>query len=345
MSSSSSPWIEPFLRACLAVCLALAGATSAAAQTIKLATIVPEGSIWDKSIRRMGADWKSETDGRVSIRVYPGGVAGDEPDIIRKMRIGQLQAAMMSTSGLGDIEPAFLLLGTPLLFRTDAEIRHVIEVMGPELERRLEEKGYVLIHWGPAGWLRMFSTDPIASYDDFRNMKQFVWGSENRMGGWYQEKGLKPVPLAATDVLTGLRTGLIEALPATPLTALSLQWFRSAPNMCDHRFAPLMGATIVSERAWGKLKEEDRALIKGAGGSIADHLFEEVPGQEEQALTEMQRRGLTVTEVDPKDRELWEGLALHLQKRMREVTVPQEIFDQAQAILTEYRAANGEASD
>jgi len=150
---------------------------------------------------------------------------------------------------------------------------------------------------------------------------------------------------AATDVLTGLQTGLINALPATPLTALSLQWFRSAPNMFDHRFAPLMGATIISQRTWAKIEAGDREVIRASASGIADYLFEEVPAQEEQALAEMQRRGLTITEVDPRDEDEWRGLALHLQNRMREVTVPKEIFDQASEILAEYRQAKGEESD
>jgi len=322
-------------------------------QRIKIGTIVPEGSIWDKAVRRMGAEWKSETDGRVSISVYPGGVAGDEPDLIRKMRIGQLQGAVLSASGLGDIEPAFRIFETPMFFRSDGEIRYIVEKMGPEFERRLGEQGYVLIHWGDAGWLRIFSTKPIDTYADFEKMKHFVWGSENRMGIWYQEKGLKPVPLAATDVLTGLQTGLIDALPATPLTALSLQWFRSAPNMFDHRFAPLMGATIVSKRGWKKVKEADRELLLASGRKTSEFLFEEMPIREEQALAEMQRRGLVLTHAADSDRAEWESLAAHLQKRMREVTVPQDIFDQASALLEEYRQAdrqasrqvNGEASD
>ena len=345
MSSSSNRWTRLLARLLPLGLVPLLGAAPVGAQSIKLATIVPEGSIWDKAIRRLGAEWEAGTDGRVSLRVYPGGVAGDEPDIIRKMRIGQLHGALMSTSGLGDIEPAFLLFETPLFFQTDDEIRHLLTEMGPVFERRLEEKGYVLVHWGHAGWLRMFSDEPIESYEDFRNMKQFVWGSENRMGTWYQEKGLKPVPLAATDVLTGLQTGLIDALPATPLTALSLQWFRSAPNMFENRFAPLVGATIVSKGAWNKIGEKDRETLLAAARGTADHLFEEVPAQEEQALAEMQRRGLRVTQVRPADEPEWRGLALHLQKRMREVTVPDEIFDQASEILAEYRRAEAEGSD
>ena len=215
--------------------LFLAGTHVHAQTKLKLATLVPEGSLWDKALRRMGTTIQEGTANRVALQIYPGGVAGDEPDLLRKMRIGQLHAAMLSSSGLGDIDSSFLVFQIPLLFRTDEEVQHVLQELSPVFEQRLRDKGFVLLHWGHAGWLQIFSTKPIDSYASFQGMKQFVWGSESQLGSWYQELGLRPVPLSATDVLTGLQTGLIEALPVTPLAALqalpnSTGEYHSAPR-------------------------------------------------------------------------------------------------------------------
>ncbi len=308
----------------------------AQAQTIKLATLVPEGSLWDKALRRLGTEVGQKTQGRVSFQIYPGGVAGDENDLVRKMRIGQLHAAMLSTSGLGDIDPAFIVFQTPLLFRTDEEVNRVIHEMTPIFEKRLEEKGFVLLHWAHAGWLQVFSTKPITSFADFKALKHFVWGSDTRMGKWYQQLGLRPVPLSATDILTGLQTGLFDVLPATPLTALALQWFRSAPYMLDHRFAPLVGATVVTNSAWKKLSDADREALRVSAAATGEYLLEEVPEREKEALEEMQKRGLHVTRESDRDSAEWLDLARGFSDRYR-TSVPAEIFDKVSAVLEEVR--------
>ena len=331
------------LLAPLALSAAAALAPTPAAQgPVKLATLVPEGSLWDKSFRRMGAEWKKATGGRISLRVYPGGVAGDEPDILRKMRIGQLHAASLTASGLADLDPAFRIFTVPLFFESDAELAYVIERMTPTLSRILEEKGFVLVHWGHVGWLHFFSTDPIHSYGDFEGMKQFVWGGDGLMAKWYEERGLRTVPLAATDVLTGLQTGLIQVMPVSPLVSLSLQWFRSAPYMLDYPISPIVGATIFSERAWKRLKEEDRKAILKVGKATGAELFETVPAQEVVALEEMKKRGLTVTPLGGgQDEERWQELAAHFRDRVGSA-IPEDVFDETLRYVQEFRSQSAE---
>jgi TRAP-type C4-dicarboxylate transport system substrate-binding protein len=334
MNSSSRPWNS--LAFGLVAALALAVSTSAA-QSLKLATLVPEGSIWDKSERELGAAIQSATGGKIKFQIYPGGVAGDEPDFLRKIRIGQLQGALFSSSGLGDIDQAFYVFQIPLLFENDAEVLYVLEHMRPEFARRLEEKGCVLLHWTNVGWLRFFASKPVANFDDFKKCKQFVWGTDGRMQKWYQELGLQPVSLSGADVLTGLQTGLIEALPATPLAALSLQWFRPAPNMLDHRFAPLLGGLVVSKNAWDKVAPADRELILKLAQETENKLLSEIPKREGEAVAEMQKRGLIVSKEPPGDAEKWLTLGREFQTRFRTHTVPPEIFDQAVKLLEEHR--------
>ena len=266
--------------------------------TLKLASIFPEGSIWDKAFRQMGADWRKSGAPDVKIRVYPGGVAGDEPDIVRKMRIGQLHAACLTVSGLAEIDEAFSFFEIPLFFDSYDEVLHVVRETEPELRERLQKKGFVLVHWGHGGWIRVFSRKPVRKIDDLRALKQFTWAGDSEMEKWWRDNGFQPVPLAATDIVTGLETGLIEAVPATPLAVLSLQWFRSTEYMLEHRFLPFLGATIVSERAWKKLSSEEQAAILAAGKRAEESLFREVPVMEESAVAEMKKRGLKTTQLE-----------------------------------------------
>ena len=288
-----------FLPLALCAVLSLPGAGAPArATTIKMATLVPDGSVWDKAFRRMGSEWKQATDGRVELRMYAGGVAGDEPDIIRKMRIGQLNAAALTLPGLSDIDPAFDVFEIPLYYDSHEELLAILEEMTPLLRERLDERGFVLLHWGHAGWIRLFSKRSAGSPDELRRQKLFVWGDEGEKVRVWRENGFEPVPLAATDIPSGLQTGLIEAVPAPPLSALGLQWFRSTPFMLDLEIVPLIGATVVTKKTWESISEADREAMLAAAARIETFLLEEVPAQEAAAIAEMRERGLTVVEAD-----------------------------------------------
>lgn len=325
--------------AALALALALPLANLAAAQTLKCATLVPEGSIWDKAEREFASKVQAATGGRVKFQFYPGGTQGDEPEFVRKMRFNQLQAGLMSSSGLGDIDPSFYLFQIPLLFERDAEVEAVLAGMRAVLAEHLLEKGFVLVHWTHVGWLHIFSSKPLTSFDDFKRQKQFVWGNDGRLASWYQELGLQPVSVSGTEVLQGLQTGLIEALPATPLAALSLQWFRSAPHALEHRFAPLLGALVVTKGAWSKISEADRAAIAPLAAETERKLFTEVPVKEKEALEEMKKRGLTLAPERAEDRPKWLELGQAFQQRFRTHSVPPAIFDQGLKLLEAHRKA------
>lgn len=309
-----------------------------AAETIKLATLVPAGSIWDLAVREMGAEWERLSHGGVKLRIYAGGVAGDDPDMIRKIRIGQLQAATVSVSGLTEIDPAFALFEVPLFFATYDELFHVLDELEDELENRLLAKGFRLLHWGHAGWIHFFTTAPVDSVEEFRQLRIFVWAGNDRMTGLWRKHGFRPVALAATDILSGLETGLFQALPSTPIAALSLQWFRSAPFMIDLPLAPLIGATVIDERAWQRLPQSQRAELTAAGASPGTRFVAEIPAAERQAVEEMRRRGLTVSRVVGSDREeAWRAATEAFALEMRQAFVPTDFYDRAVAVRDAYR--------
>jgi TRAP-type C4-dicarboxylate transport system substrate-binding protein len=306
---------------------------------LKIATLVPEGSVWDKSLRGLEQEAKDATGGSLSFRIYPGGVAGDESDILRKIRIGQLHGGVLSIAGLGEIDSAVQVFQIPLYLRSDEEALYVLEHMDALFRQRLAERGYVLVHWAHAGWLDFFSTEPVRTAEDLKSLKQFVWAGDTGLSRWYEEAGLRAVPLAATDVLTGLKTGLIECLPSTPLAALSLQWFRSAGHMLDYPVSPLYGGLVVSKRAWDGLDEDQRAALLAAGRRAQAFQMEEIPRMEAEAIAAMRERGLVVTEPEPaRDAPGWLALSDHFARRMLEAWAPPEVLRQVEGHLAEFRA-------
>ena len=307
-----------------ALLLGAAGA-EAAPVVIKLATLVPDGSVWDRALKSMGSEWKRDTEGRVDLRVYPGGVAGDEPDVLRKMRIGQLHAGTLTVSGLIDIDPAFEALAIPLFYESYDEFFHVLRAVEPEMRRRARAMGYELIQWGHGGWVHVFSTEPIRRVEDLQRLKLFVSAGDGKMLQWWKSEGFNPVALAMTDIMTGLQTGLIDVLPTTPLAALSLQWFRQTPHMLDMGLAPLVGATVVSTRIWNRLSAEDQEAMRAAALEMERRLERDIPEQDTTAVAEMEKRGLTVNPIV--DEATWRRLAAEFEASLRGLRIPAEAFD------------------
>jgi len=326
----------------------LAGAAAAprparaqAAAVVKLATLVPEGSVWDKALRDMGAEWSSATQGRVALRVYPGGVAGDEPDVVRKMRIGQLQAAAITTAGLASIDPAFNVFNVPMFFTSYPELFATLDKLEPVLKQRLEAKGFMLLSWGHGGWVYFFTKTPVASVDGLRHTKMFTWAGDDQMVTVWKSKGFNPVPLAATDIMTGLQTGMIDSYPTTPLLGLTLQWYRQTPYMVGMGMAPLVGGLVMSKAAWAKLPEGDRARVQAACDRMEKRLEVEVPRQDTTAVGEMRKRGLTVNAVAPAEAAQFRSVAEEFATAMAGIRIPPDVLALARRERDAYRKANG----
>ncbi|MEM1177033.1 MAG: TRAP transporter substrate-binding protein DctP [Acidobacteriota bacterium] len=317
-------------------------ASASARTVVKMATLVPEGSVWDTVLRDMGAEWQESTGGDVRLRLYPGGVAGDEPDIVRKMRVGQLHAAALSITGLTAIDSGFDVFTIPMFFESYDELHHVLDTLRPDFEKRLDAKGYVLLSWGNGGWIHLFSKGPIVEVDDLRAQKIFSSAGDEGMIQMWRENRFKPVALATTDILTSLQTGLVEVVPTTPLAALSLQWFRQTPYMQDLGLAPLVGGTVMSKRIWKRLDAEARQAVKKAAMETERHLRSEIPKQDDKAVEQMKQRGLSVVPVDEAGEKAWREAAEIFAKFRREQMKDKAFLDQVRQVRDAYRSANGD---
>ncbi len=311
----------------------------AATVNVKLASLAPEGSIWDDAVKEMGAEWQDDTDGRVRLRVYAGGVAGDEPDVVRKMRIGQLHAAVLTVNGLADIDEAFLVFTIPLFFDSYEELYFVLDRLSPVLQERLEAKGYKLLHWGHAGWVHLFASRELRTLEDLKRAKMFVTAGDEEGLQLWKNNGYRPVPLATTDILTGLQTGMVDVIPSPPLAALLLQWYRQAPYMLDLGVAPLVGGTVISARSWQRIGVADQQALLAAASRTEERLETEVPEQDTAAIAEMKKRGLTVVTPQGEQVQVWEQAAEAFAAAVQDSRVPADILQQALAARREFRAS------
>ena len=303
---------------------------------LRLGTILPANSVWDRALRQMASDWQEATDGRVRLQVR--GTTGDEATIIRRMRLNNPQVAALTLPGLTEVDDSFNVFGIPFFFASDAEAVHVLEALTPLYRDKLAERGLVLLGWGHGGWAHIFSAHPIRGIPDLQQAKLYTSAGDDGMVQWYKENGFQPVPLELTDVLMGLNTGLIDAYPSPPYGALVFQWYRQTSHMLDIPLSPVFGATVMTERAWARIDEADRAALLAAAAEMQAFLFDEVPRQDEEAVAEMQKRGLTLSSVGEPEVALLRAIVDTLTATWRGDRVPADIYDAALAARSAFRA-------
>ncbi len=314
----------------------------AAAQTvIKMATIVPDGSKYSQILKEMALAWKTASNGAVEVRLYQGSVAGDDIDVIRKMRLGTLNAALLTSVGVASVDKSVFALQTPMMYRSYDEVDYVLEKMGPKLEATLAGKGFIVLNWVDGGWVRFFTKVPAPSPEELKPQKLFSWAADPQATEIWKNAGFNPVPLPSTEISTALQTGLVSALPTTPQAAVLLQWYNQAKNMTDVKWALLLGATIISKQTWEKIPPDLRPQLLAAAKEAGAKLRAETRAAGERDIEAMKKRGLNVVAVDARGEGLWRSAAEAAYPRIRGNIIPAEMFDEAARHLADYRKQKG----
>ncbi len=321
-----------------ALLLGLALPASAADMTIKWATLAPEGTTWFKALRQIGDQWQEISGGKVKVRIYAGGVVGNETSMIRKMRIGQLHGGQITSIGLVDFDPGPQVINSPMLIRSNAELDFVMEDMGPKFDERLLEKGLVVLTWGDAGWVHLFTKSPMTDPDSTKDYKIYAYDGDPEAVKLFETFGFNPVVMTATDVLPSLQSGLVNSFPSTRLGALSLQWFALAPYMMDVPWAPLMGATVISKDVWDQIPAEYHEPFMKAARDIGDSVRNEIRRQDEKAVPVMEKFGLKVSTPNAEERARWDKLGAEAAQLWADKVVPPEIFNKVKSLVAEYRS-------
>jgi TRAP-type C4-dicarboxylate transport system substrate-binding protein len=330
---------HPELSTIVILILAWAGPAAAQPVTVKMATLVPDGSSWCSILKDMAEKWKAASGGRVVLRVYPGGVAGDDPDVVRKMRQGTLSAGVLTAVGLGDIDAAVHAMSVPMMYSGDDEALAVLERMRPRLESAFEADGFVVLGWTDGGWIQFFAQKPVATPDDLRALKLFIPAGDERATEMWRAAGFQPVPLSPTEILTALQSERVQALGSSPQVAVISQYYQHAPHMTDMPWQLLLGAIVIRKATWDQIPPDVRPALRQAAQEAGQRLQVEVRRTRDRDVEAMKKRGLRVVAVDAKTRAPWEKLALSLYPKLRGGLVPAGAFDEALRYRDEYRRA------
>lgn len=321
--------------------LSILSATSADAadKQLRIGTLAPKNSLYHRQLVELGETWRAAQGGSAKYLVYPDGSQGGEAEMARRMRIGQLQGALLSVVGLREIEPSIAALqNLPLLFKNWEEVDYVREKMRPAMEKKFLDKGFVVLGWGDAGWVRFFSKEAAFRPDDYKRMKFFAWGAEAEQQSIMKSLGYTPVPLETSDILPSIQTGMISVVPSTPYFALASQIYTTAPNMLEINWAPIVGALVVTKKAWDEMTPDTQNAVRSAGDKAGAQMRAKARQEVDEAVEAMKKRGLIVNKPTPAQLREWDELAEKLYPRIRGTLVPADTFDEVFRHLKAYRA-------
>lgn len=320
--------------------LALAG-LPAHAVDIKIATVAPDGSRWMQQMRAGAAEVGARTGGRVAIKFYPGGVMGNDAQVLRKIRIGQLQGGAFTAGGLGERYGALNLYGIPLLFRSLDEIDAVRAELDSELAAGLERAGFVTFGFIEGGFANPLANEPIRTVEDMRRKKVWVPEGDPISFMAMEALGLSPAVLPVTDVLTGLQTGLIDIAFASPVAALVLQWHTKVKYITELPISYSMGIFAIEKSAYAALSAEDQRIVREVMGRYIGDLDREARDDNRRAAEVLARSGLQTVTVDDADVEEWRSTleSIHPQLRARP-DIDAAMFDRLLGLLADYRRAH-----
>ena len=308
------------------------------AAKLRLGTVAPKNSVFHEMLLKMREEWREITDGAVDLAIYPGGVAGDEVTMLRKMRNGQMQAALLSGSGMGFLDEGVSALQVPLMFESLEEFDYVLDKIAPTLEQRLHDKGFTALGWGDAGWAYFFAVEEFRNPKQLREMKLYTSKGDDDMIRLFGEFGFRAVPLDLTELQANLETGLVDVFAVPPLIAAGYQWFGSAPNMLNMRFVAIVGSLLVNNDVWDSIPSDQQRRMKAVAAELTVEIEKAARAQEASAIESMQEYGLNVVEIDEPTLEQWEREMEVVYPRLRDRYAPGELLDEVVRWRDEYRA-------
>jgi TRAP-type C4-dicarboxylate transport system substrate-binding protein len=320
----------------LLAALVAALAPAAEAQVIKLGTLAPQGSTWHEILKDMAERWSQASGGQVKLRIYAGGVQGSEGEMVRKMGIGQLQAASITNVGMHDILPEPAVMSVPMLFQSQAEADCAFDKVRPQLEQAFAAKGYTVLQWSRIGPIYLFCDSPKRVPADMKAARMYAWEGDPESVKAFRAAGFTPVVLSSTDIVPSLQTGMINCVTTAPLYVLTARLFERANYMQDLPWGFIYGATIVRTDAWERIPADVRPKLKEVAAELGKKVDAEVQRLNSDAVAAMQKQGLTITPVDPAP---WRATLEKAYPVARGGIVPAPFFDEVTRVRDACRAA------
>lgn len=330
-----------FSRFALTAVAALALAAQARAATvIKLATLAPEGSAWMNIMGRLAKDVESSTGGEVKFKVYANGVQGDEKDVVRKIRMGQLHAGGFTGVGIGEIAPAVRVLDAPFMFKSPEEIDYVYKTFDGELRKELLDKGYVLLGWTEVGLVYLYTNAPIRQPSDLKAVKMWMWEGDPVAEAALKAMNIAPVSLSVTDVMSSLQTGMINAVYGSPLSVIAMQWQTRTKYMFSLAITNASGALLVSKKQFDQISPANQKILLDLSSKYMRELTLRTREDNRKAVETLRKDGFTVTDpASPAVAEQFAQAGVTARRSLVGRLYPASLFDRVEKAVQDFRKA------
>ena len=323
-------------------CLFMFSPTPSVAKTvvIKLATLAPEGSSWIETFNAINAEIIQKTDGQVRCKFYAGGVLGDEKDMLRKMHIGQIHAAGLTSAGLSAIFNEMDVFQIPFLFKSHEEVDYVLTQMDGFYRKGFDDNQYVLLGWSEGGFVHLMSTQPVATLADLRKLKVWTWEDAPMTRIIFDEANVSAIPLTVPDVLVGLQTGLVDVVYAPPSGAISLQWFTKIRYITDVNLIYLIGAVVIKKKVFNKITPAHQKIIIDVWQRHMSQLKQTIRNENQEAMQVMVKQGIKI--IVPTENQVTEfkDVSAKAIQRLEGETFSQKVLDEVNDHIKTYRKKN-----
>ncbi len=322
---------------CFIGALGVSGLPVLQAQTIlKLATITPDNSPWNDALYAGVERIEKLTNGRVRIRVFGNGLAGEEIEVLRKMRLGSVDSGVFTAIAMKSVVPETLVMSLPYFIQNEEDLQHLMDELAPGFNQKFAKRGYEVLGWAFSGWIYMFFKDDIRSPKDTANVRLGVNPSSPELQAAWQALGFRVAAVTLSDTFISLQNGLLSGFNSAPIGALAYQWFAFTPHMLNSKMAPLLGGVLISNRSWRRISAPDQATIRNEMKKIIRDFSAVALEQDEKALAVMQKHGLQVHNLTAAQEQAWQNA--FRQKGYPHVigpnrVIPQELYQRAQKIV------------
>jgi TRAP-type C4-dicarboxylate transport system substrate-binding protein len=311
---------------------------------IKFATLAPEGSTWMKVMHAIDDEVRAGTGNRVAFKFYPGGVQGDEKDVLRKVRNGQLHGGGFSGYGLGAIASEFRVIELPFMFRNFDEVDHVREQFESYVVDIFKQKGFVFLGWGDVGFVYLFSNSPITSPDELRRAKVWTWSGDPLAEIFFKAFSVSPIPLALPDVLTSLQMGVVDAVYAPPLACVALQWFTRVKYMTNVPISYGFGALLVSEESLKGIDPADLDVLKRVCSAQSKVLVDKTRRENLEAVKSIKSEGVKLLDPSAEVEKEFFDTGRSAWKDGVGRLYPENLLDRVTKTVDDYRAGHKEGA-
>ncbi|MEA1890278.1 MAG: TRAP transporter substrate-binding protein DctP [Pseudomonadota bacterium] len=314
------------------------------AMTLKIATLAPDGTTWMKNMRSAAKEISDKTAGRVKLKFYPGGVMGNDKSVMKKIRLGQLQGGALTGGSLAVTYPDMQIYSLPMVFKNYGEIDHVRPVIDPLLKKGMEKKGFTILGISEGGFAYLMSNSTVKNIADLKQHKLWIPEDDVLNEALFRKMGVHPITLPLADVYTGLQTGLIDTIGATPTGALAFQWHTRIRSITDVPLLYLVGVLVVDNKRFNKISAADQKVVKDVVAKTFSSMDEINRKDNKNARQALKKMGTEFAKPDVSEITYWNKLADEVIEETGSKAATPELYRKLKDLLANYRSGANASS-